>query len=238
MSLYHEIYEHLLRQIESRVYLPGDKLPTEIELAQALGVSRPTVRTALLRLVSEGHLVRIKHKGTFVTTPKLANESTRFLAGYREELQKKGLEPHTQVLELRLMKAGDKVAQRLNISPGERVVFLKRLRWASNSSTEEPLVLTWVYLSYAKFPFLLEQDFEQKGLYQVLEENGTQVSTVSKELEIAALDGKSARLLDCKAGSPAHFISSLGKDKNGNPVEYAESLYPAQRNKFLITIAR
>lgn len=238
MPLYQAVYDRILAQIASRELTPGDKLPAELELAEQFGVSRPTVRTALQKLEREGHLTRTRRRGTFVTVPKLVNESTQFIESYREELRQKGLEPRTHVLELRLARADEKLQNKLELSKGERVLVLKRLRSAPGSELKQPLVLTTVYLSYARFPFLLEYDFETVSLYEALAEHGVETVSVERELEIALLDGAAARLLDCRAHSPAHFISSLGRDREGRPVEYAESYYPGERNKFILRIER
>ena len=48
---------------------PGDRLPSEAELATQLGVSRVTVRQALERLWHEGRVTRIWGNGTFVSGP-------------------------------------------------------------------------------------------------------------------------------------------------------------------------
>lgn len=57
----------LLDMIRVRhIYMPGDKLPNENELAEQLGVSRTTVRNAIQNLVSQGVLEVRRGKGTFV----------------------------------------------------------------------------------------------------------------------------------------------------------------------------
>src|SRR5512142_874888 len=61
-----EAYRALLR---SGKYAPGDRLPTEIELSQQWGISRPTLREALRLLEEEGSIVRRHGVGTFVAPP-------------------------------------------------------------------------------------------------------------------------------------------------------------------------
>ncbi|MEN6438239.1 MAG: FadR/GntR family transcriptional regulator [Syntrophobacter sp.] len=50
---------------------PGEQLMTERELAETLGVSRPTVREALNKLVTLGLLEHRQGQGTFVNSPEL-----------------------------------------------------------------------------------------------------------------------------------------------------------------------
>ena len=55
-----EAYRDLLR---SGRYAPGDRLPSEVELAQRWGISRPTLREALRLLEEEGKIVRRHRRG-------------------------------------------------------------------------------------------------------------------------------------------------------------------------------
>jgi DNA-binding FadR family transcriptional regulator len=64
-----EVAAYLEREIASRGLLPGDKLPTERELAAQLSVSRGTVRSALQDLESKHLLERAPGRGTRVAAP-------------------------------------------------------------------------------------------------------------------------------------------------------------------------
>src|SRR3954447_8659533 len=63
--------EQMLRQAITEGRFPDGKLPTEVELAKQLGVSRETVRLAAESLQREGLLVKIRRKGTFLKAPSL-----------------------------------------------------------------------------------------------------------------------------------------------------------------------
>jgi LacI family transcriptional regulator len=63
--------EQMLRQAIAEGRFPDGRLPTEVELAKQLGVSRETVRLAAENLQREGLLVKIRRKGTFLKAPRL-----------------------------------------------------------------------------------------------------------------------------------------------------------------------
>jgi len=63
--------EQLLRQAIAEGRFPAGRLPTEIELAEQLGVSRETVRLAAEVLQQDGLLFKIRRKGTFLQAPQL-----------------------------------------------------------------------------------------------------------------------------------------------------------------------
>lgn len=64
--------EQILRDAIAAGRFPGDRLPTEVELAGQLGVSRETVRRACEELQNQGLLVKFRRKGTFTRFPGLS----------------------------------------------------------------------------------------------------------------------------------------------------------------------
>ncbi len=66
MHAYDLVSETIRKQIKLGKYLPGMKLPKEIELADRMGVSRKTLRTALEELEAAGLIIRRKHAGTII----------------------------------------------------------------------------------------------------------------------------------------------------------------------------
>lgn len=69
VSLYYQVETHIRSQIESGIWEPGYKLPTETQLCQYFNVSRTTIRQAVDSLVDGGFLVKKQGSGTYVTLP-------------------------------------------------------------------------------------------------------------------------------------------------------------------------
>ncbi|MBB3998018.1 FadR/GntR family transcriptional regulator [Aureimonas pseudogalii] len=67
--LYRQVADQLRGLIDGGEYALGDRLPTERELAESLGISRPTVREALIALEVEGRIRIRVGSGIYVTTP-------------------------------------------------------------------------------------------------------------------------------------------------------------------------
>ena len=63
---YKLIYDKLCNDIVKGIYKPGDKLPTENELANIFKTSRPTIGRAMRDLQQKGLIVRRQGQGTFV----------------------------------------------------------------------------------------------------------------------------------------------------------------------------
>ena len=87
-----QIEEQLADRIESGELAAGERLPPERELADALGVSRMTVRQALASLAARGMVERGVGRGTFVSeADKVTHDLTR-VAGFTEQVERLGLE--------------------------------------------------------------------------------------------------------------------------------------------------
>ena len=59
----------LRRRIRDGTYAPGRVIPSEKQLEQELGVARGTVRKAVALLRSEGLVVTVAGRGTYVASP-------------------------------------------------------------------------------------------------------------------------------------------------------------------------
>src|SRR3954471_1742815 len=70
VPLYFQIAEILKDRIDAGTWSAGDRFPSERELIEEFGVSRTAIRPALDLLESDGQLVRVKGRGTFVAAPK------------------------------------------------------------------------------------------------------------------------------------------------------------------------
>jgi DNA-binding FadR family transcriptional regulator len=70
-SLVDKVEMTLINLLIRKELKPGDKIPKEIELVEALGVSRTVVRESLTRLKTIGLIESIKHKGAVIKSPDL-----------------------------------------------------------------------------------------------------------------------------------------------------------------------
>lgn len=77
---YAVVKQSIKQQIENGTLAVNDRLPTEAEYAEIYQVSTITVRRALTELAEEGYIKRLKHKGTFVTSPVSAEPTSHLIA--------------------------------------------------------------------------------------------------------------------------------------------------------------
>ncbi|HLP35772.1 FadR/GntR family transcriptional regulator [Lacibacter sp.] len=70
-SLVDKVEANLVELLQQQKLKVGDSIPKEIELAEALGVSRTVIREALLRLRMMGLIESKKKKGSVITSPDI-----------------------------------------------------------------------------------------------------------------------------------------------------------------------
>jgi len=238
MSLHQKAEQYLRMMIDTGEWKVGDCIPTEMELAEILNVSRPTVRQALLKLTNAGNIVRIKGKGSFITQPKLLHESTSMIVGYRQESQKRNRQITTTVLALETIKPDADVASSMKLTRGDKVIFLSRLRDISGYNQDRPVVLTHVYVPLAMFPQMPTLDFSQLSLYDTLEEKGLGVRETEKNLDIVVATEAQSSLLQLNPFEPLIRVTTLGRTADSKIIEYSKSYYPASSSQFLIKTQR
>ena len=76
--LYKQVYDHLTGRLVEGHWKPAEPLPSEMALAQQLGVSQGTVRKALNQMVTENLLERRQGKGTYVAEHTQESSLFRF----------------------------------------------------------------------------------------------------------------------------------------------------------------
>ena len=211
--LYVQLMEELETSIRNGVYKPGDKIMTEAEMAKEYGVSLITVRKAVGSLMEKGLVVRKQGKGTFVTKPKYSRNMKK-LQSFTEMCEQMGVKPGAQVLENRLIMADKKVAGRLGIEPGSKVVYISRLRLADG----EPVQVEKSYFPL-KYAFLLEEDLNNGSMFECLKEKaGAKVASSEKMIELCRATAEEAALMDVKKGDYLLFVKSTAYDENGEPM--------------------
>lgn len=233
---YVQMKSALMQELESGRWKPGTQLPPEQELCALFGVSRTVVRQALQQLEFEGLVVRERGRGTFVTEPKISSTSlVHSLMGFYEDMEKRGIQMVSEILEQDLEPAGLQVSSYLDVDPVTPVIKLHRLR----SIEEEPIVLVTSYLPYELCPSVLQEDFTHRSLYVHLDQMcDLKLARGRRRIEAVAANSTEAEKLQISAGAPLIKMESVSYLQDGLPIEYFYGLFRGDRSCFEMEVAR
>lgn len=228
VPVYYQLYEALRSQFGSGAFMPGSRLSTERSIADAVGVSRQTVRQTLARLEREGLIYRRQGDGTYVSEPRL-DGSLRVLSGFTSELSLRGMRVHNRVLDLRRVTPPTAVGETLGLERmREGAVMLRRVRLLDGT----PATLETVWLPADRCAALLDIKMEDRSLYATLRELGIEPHRAVERLSATVLDEFEASELERRPGEAALLVERTTYDRDGSPVEAVKSLLRADRFSF------
>jgi GntR family transcriptional regulator len=226
-----QIEDWLADAIAAGQLSPGDKLPTEQDLAAWLGVSRMTLRHALGELAQRGLVTRTVGRagGTFVAEPKLEQDLTT-LAGFSEQLRRHGKVAGARVLAAARITASPAAAAALQLPDGAAVYDVRRIRLADG----KPIVIEHSQFPADLFPDLLECRLDG-SLYELLADNyGQRPNRARESLEPVVAGVREAEALEVHEGAPLMLVERTAYSRSGLPLEYARDLFRGDRTKVVV----
>jgi GntR family transcriptional regulator len=129
-SLVMQVRNDLRRQVANGELKSGERLPGELQCADAYGVSRATVREAFMLLEQEG-LVRVRRGHGRYVQPHARQHLTGSVAIFgsmTDFLESQGYVVSTRLVDLQTRRATPEEATALNLPEGAEVVSLTRFR--------------------------------------------------------------------------------------------------------------
>lgn len=229
MMLWRSIHDRLLEEIATGHYKPGEKLPTELDLARRFGVNRHTVRHAMAELRDHGIVYSRRGAGVFVASKPMAykiGRKTRFSKNLLDAQQA----PTIRFLRLETRHA-DKIEQStLALGRTAEVHVVEGIGFSNN------IPITHFTSVFPAKPLA--------GFIEALTSTGSisaalKACTISdyerKRTEITAIlaTPETAAHLACQPGDPILRTRSLNQS-NGLPIEFGTSLFSANHIAFVV----
>lgn len=172
IPLYRQVESELLRRIREQELRPGQRLPTEPELAAEWGVNRLTIRQAISELARAGAVVVRQGAGTYVAEPPLVIEldlpampSTDADAGSTASIAEYVQQDQTETLiNVTDQDATRTVMEALEVDP-PFVRFDTLVR-----TGQQPYLVSSYWLELRRFPDLADLFADRLALFQVLQQ--------------------------------------------------------------------
>jgi GntR family transcriptional regulator len=225
-KLYIQLTRFFLKEIKSGNWQLDQRIPSEEELCKKHGVSKVTVRQAINNLASDGYLMKIQGKGTFVisTLPvvglamktQLTDEIFGKEVKAEKEILYKGVkEPPSEIREY--LKTTDTIYH-----------FLCR-----RTVRGVPAYLDESFIPYQMLPEIEHLDIIHNSLYSVLQEKAIKkIFRAVQTMEVLPVAGYPAQFLDLQEGIPVLAVHRLLFSSDNTPVGYTRFLGRSDRYKF------
>jgi GntR family transcriptional regulator len=234
LPLHVQFRDHLLGQIERGELRPGEQLVTERELAAEWGVSLAPVRQAMLDLVKEGYLHRVRGRGTFVSGATKVEQKIALLDSFSESMRAQGLEPDLRILRLELAPAPAGIRRDLKVR-ATRQILLERLALVEN----DPVAVLTSWLPAPRFAGLTNEALDGGSLYGLLGRKwGVAVTRATSVIDVVRCNADQAQLLGVERAAPALRVVGVTFDQDDKPIEHSDVLYRADRFRFALESMR
>ncbi|MEX2482589.1 MAG: phosphonate metabolism transcriptional regulator PhnF [Gammaproteobacteria bacterium] len=229
-TIWRYIADSVAEEIRGQVFAPGDRLPTEAELAMRFGVNRHTVRRAIASLQDSG-LVRIEQgRGTFVQEDIIdypLSSRTRF----SEIIERQAKTPSGTLLRCATIPADQPASEALGVARGAPIALIETIGKADH----QPISLVGHHFSLDRFPDVLAAYEAEGKITPMLKRLGVE-DYFRKSTTITARMPNSyeTRHLRVARMTPILCLEAINVDSEGTPVEYGFTRFSSSRVQILI----
>ncbi len=225
--LYQQLMNRLKNDILAGVYPSGARIPSEQVLCDTYGVSRVTVRKAMLDLVQEGLLVRRQGKGTFVADERIQRDLQQ-ITSFSDACRANGHCAGARPISAEWTIATPEDVEKLGVAAESRLVEITRLRLCDG----EPVMLE-INRFPEQYAFLLNED-PGKSLYAVLLSHGVKPTTAVHDISLGHATPLVSRHLGCAQGDALLLLDEVVLDQHGEPLHLSRQWIRGDKYTFRI----
>ena len=233
LPLYRKIADAIREKIISKDYKVGEALPTEAQLCKEFSASRVTVRQALKLLIENEELESIQGSGTYVKETKV-NYDIYQQSSFAEKWAHLEGVTHSDVLAFEIQSASLTMAEHLDINEGERIFYVKRVRFLD----ENPITVEETWMPVEMFPDLTYQVM-QGSKYEFIENQKKLVIDRSEQELVPILPpDEIAKLLGISTTDPIIEKRTRSYLHDDTVFEYSRNFFKSSDYKFTLVAKR
>lgn len=206
------LYEILRKHIIDGVYREGDLLPSENELCQLYGMTRPTVRQSLANLANDGYIRKHQGKGSIVhQLPKEIGILS--VSGTTSAVGDRNLKTRIIVKPYLMQWPKDFMFTLSELEKESGCVYMERLRLLDNV----PIFYDISYIANINLPRITVRQFENRSLFQILRTHYyIEIKGGEQRIRAISPSSKIARFLKLEQGQPVlHLERKMETNING-----------------------
>lgn len=248
MLKYQSIASDIQRSIEAGALKPNAKLPTVVELCEAYGVSKITIKRAIDLLTDRGLISSRRGSGTYVKNTTELLEQTGLepidamddsgvdsfafsqsdrAAGFTEKHASRGKKISSVIYDFSIVNPPEDVARHLNIHPEDFTYHHCRVRCLD----DEPMVIEYTYMPLDLIPGLKRSQLYLSVYDYIQNALGLKISSFHRIFRAVPASAEEAKRLQTAPGIPMLEIAQVGFLDDGTPFEYSVSRYEGTRGE-------
>lgn len=207
-----KLYEVLRKHITDGVYGEGDLLPSENELCQLYGLTRPTVRQALSTLASEGYIRKHQGKGSIVH--HLPREiGILSVSGTTSAVGNRNLKTGIIVKPVLIPWEKNFMFPLSDLEKESGCIYMERLRLLD----DEPIFYDITYIANINLPRITSRQFENRSLFRILRDYyRIEIKGGEQRIKAIPASSKIGRFLHIRKGEPVlHMERRLETNNSG-----------------------
>jgi GntR family transcriptional regulator len=213
------IRDDLRMRLNAGEWAPGERLPSETELAARYGVARMTIRQAVGALASEGAIIRRQGLGTFAADGR-PTRTADILLSFTEEMRRHGRQVETKLISATVEQPPPAAREALQLGSSAAVVTVRRVRLVDGC----PIVVQNSWLPFARFAGLDADPLLDGSLYAMLEARyGVQIVRARQTFTAAEAGEPDGAALGLPPSDPVLRIARTTFDSSNLIIEFAMS---------------
>ena len=235
LPIYYQIKKIIKNWIINKEFDPGDRIPSEHEIANRFGVSRLTVRQAIAQLHQEGFLISRRGEGTFVTdNENLINSFDLEFTGFMDDLFYQIQKSVTKSVEIARTQAPRSIRDKLELQEeNAEIVNVKRVRFKQ----EKSFAFTENFIPLEIGRSITEQELYRRPMLEIFEQDlGIQFTEAFQTIEASFAQQEVAEKLGILPGAPILFAERIMYGKKRKPIEVVQSSYRGDLYKYIVRL--
>lgn len=220
-------FSNLLKsKIETGEFCYGDKLPTEQELSQTYKIDRKTIRKAKKLLESDGLIVSIRGKGTYICKPRVKYEPlSSNISSFTSLSLKQGFSPNSKVVLSEKITAGRKYAKLFKTCADKELFRILRIR----KNSETSIAIEDTIIPYDLIDNIEKYDFSVHSLYDTMHAHEIQLREISTRINVQFPSSDIAAALNIPGNEGMLKLEFFIYDQNNELIEYTQFFSSADK---------
>jgi len=220
IPLHQQLANEIKMAIRSHQYPPGHKLPTEEELCNYFGISRPVVRQAYKQLIEEELIYRHKGKGSFVLKNDIRYTILDSIASLNQQIDINHMKPSIKVVSMDRIECTPEFRLQFELTEISPIILIKRIYYGD----EIPLFYIEMNLPEIIYPNMLENLAPNQAISDYVKKHFNFRSVQSKRnVKAVTFSDEVCEFLKLPQGSAGFRIETISFDQFGRIVEISRT---------------